>query len=417
MDVFRSTCLLAMAASLCMPAAPQVVTARPEQAGMSSDRLGRLDAFLSRLQDEGRLAGAVTAVVRRGKLVSLKAHGFADLESKRPMQADAIFQLQSLTKPIATVAVLMLVEEGRLLLGDPVAKFLPEFAEMKVAVARPEGTDGFDLVPAKRPITLLDLLTHRAGFTGLPPRASPAATLRAQAMQSLPRQQDFTLEQYVRNLAASPLDAQPGAEFRYGPSTDVLGRVIEVVTGQSLDDALRERIFVPLGMNDTHFAVPASKQARMVAAYARAGASGLKRLPPDAPGPRFRSAGGNLFSTAADYLRFCQMLLNGGELAGQRLLSRKTVELMLARQVDPLPLVFLPGQYFGLGVAVRKSDGDAGLIGSPGSYGWSGGYNGYFRIDPQEQLIMLLLTQLAFSPTDLELQHGFHDTVMQAIVD
>lgn len=417
MKTVRSTCLLLLTATLCMPAAPQAGAARPEQAGMSSDRLGRLDGFLSRMQAEGKLAGAVTAVVRRGTLVSLKAHGFADLETKRPMQADAIFHIQSMTKPIATVAVLMLMEEGRLQLADPVAKFLPEFAEMKVAVARSDGTDGFDLVPAKRPITVLDLLTHRAGFTGLPPRASPAATLRAQALQSLPRQQDLTLEQYVRHLAASPLDAQPGTEFRYGPSTDVLGRVIEVVTGQSLDDALRERIFVPLRMIDTHFAVPADKQPRMVTAYARSGPSGLKRLPPDPASPRFRSAGGNLFSTAADYLRFCQMLLNGGELAGTRLLSRKTVELMLARQVDPLPLVFLPGQYFGLGVAVRKTDGESGLIGSPGSYGWSGGYNGYFRIDPQEQLIMVLLTQLVFSPTDLELQHGFHNAVMQAIVD
>lgn len=417
MKTFGSACLLAVAATLCVPAAPQAVTARPGQAGMSGDRLGRLDGFLSRLQAEGKLAGAVTAVVRRGTLVSLKAHGFADLETKRPMQADAIFQIQSMTKPIATVAVLMLMEEGRLQLADPVAKFLPEFADMKVALARPDGTDGFDLVPAKRPITLLDLLTHRAGFTGLPPRPSPAATLRAQALQSLPRQQDLTLEQYVRHLAASPLDAQPGSEFRYGPSTDVLGRVIEVVTGRPLDDALRERIFVPLGMFDTHFAVPADKQPRMVTAYARSGLSGLKRLPPDPANPRFRSAGGNLYSTAADYLRFCQMLLNGGELAGTRLLSRKTVELMLARQVDPLPLVFLPGQYFGLGVAVRKADGESGLIGSPGSYGWSGGYNGYFRIDPQEQLIMVLFTQLAFSPTDLELQHGFHNAVMQAIVD
>jgi CubicO group peptidase (beta-lactamase class C family) len=170
-------------------------------------------------------------------------------------------------------------------------------------------------------------------------------------------------------------------------------------------------------MIDTHFVVPPDKHARIVTAYSRTPQQGLKRLPPDPSSPRFISAGGNLYSTALDYLRFCQMLLNGGELGGKRLLSRKTVELMLARQVDSLPLIFLPGQYFGLGVAVRKSDGESGLIGSAGSYGWSGGYNTYFRIDPQEQLIMLLFTQLSFSPTDLELQYGFHNTVMQAIVD
>jgi len=417
MKVFRFAYLLAMATTLCMPAAPQGLTARPEQAGMSTDRLERVDTLMSRLQAQGKLAGAVTVVARRGQLVSYKAHGFADLESNRPMRVDDLFHIQSMTKPIATVAVLMLLEEGRLLLSDPIAKFLPEFDDMKVAVARPDNAAGFDLVPAKRPITILDLLTHRAGFTGLPPRPSPAATLWAQAIQSLPRNDDFTLEQYIRKLASSPLDAQPGVEFRYGPSTEVLGRLIEVVTGQPLGDALRDRIFSPLGMVDTHFVVPPDKRARIVTAYARTPQHGLKRLPPDPSSPRFISAGGNLYSTAADYLRFCQMLLNGGELAGKILLSRKTVELMLARQVDPLPMIFLPGQYFGLGVAVRKSDGESGLIGSPGSFGWSGGYNTYFRIDPQEKLIMMLFTQLSFSPTDLELQYGFHNTVMQAIVD
>jgi len=417
MKAFRFTCLLTMAATLSMPAAPQSFTAKPEEVGMSTERLERVDTLMSRLQEQGKLAGAVTVVARRGRLVSYKAHGFADLESMQPMRVDDIFQIQSMTKPIATVAVLMLLEEGRLLLGDPIAKFLPEFAEMKVAVARPDGAAGFDLVPARRPITILDLLTHRAGFTGLPPRPTPAATLRAQAIQSLPRDQDFTLEQYVRNLAASPLDAQPGVEFRYGPSTEVLGRLIEVVTGQSLDDALRDRIFSPLGMVDTHFVVPPHKRARIVTAYSRTPQQGLQRLPPDPPSPRLFSAGGNLFSTAADYLRLCQMLLDGGELGGKRLLSRKTVELMRARQVDPLPLVFMPGQYFGLGVAVRKPDGESGLIGSPGAFGWGGGYNTYFRIDPQEQLIMMLFAQLSFSPADLELQHGFHNAVMQAVVD
>jgi CubicO group peptidase (beta-lactamase class C family) len=250
-----------------------------------------------------------------------------------------------------------------------------------------------------------------------PPRNSPAATLRTEAVQSLPPNGDFTLEEYVKNLAASPLDAQPGTEFRYGASTIVLGRLIEVVTGQSLADALRDRIFVPLRMIDTVFVVPADKRGRVAPAYARTPGQGLARLPPDPLSPRFFSAGGNLYSTAADYLRFCQMLLNGGELDGARLLSRKTVELMVARQVDPIPLIFLRGQYFGLGVAVRRSDGESGLIGSPGSYGWSGGYNTYFRIDPQEQLIVMLFTQLEFSPTDLELQYGFHNTAMQAIIN
>jgi CubicO group peptidase (beta-lactamase class C family) len=384
---------------------------------MSSSRLERVDTFLARLQAEGKLAGAVTVVARRGRLVSMKAHGFADLEARRPMATDGIFNVQSMTKPIATVALLMLLEEGRLLLSDPISKYLPEFGDMTVALARPEAPGGSELLPAQRAITVLDLLTHRAGFPGLPPRNSPAAALQAKALRSLPANGDFTLEEYVKTLAASPLDAQPGAEFRYGPATIVLGRLIEVVTGASLADALRDRVFVPLGMVDTTFRVPDDKRARVVVAYARTPGPGLKRLPPATLDPRFLSAGGNLFSTPADYLRFCRMLLNGGELEGTRVLGRKTVELMLEPQVEAIPLSFLPGHQFGLGVAVRGADGASGLIGSPGSYGWSGGYNTYFRIDPREQLVMSLFTQLEFSPGDLELQYGFHNTVMQAIVD
>jgi len=416
MNPIQSMLLLAAAAVIPLQGAAQALS-KPEDVGVSSVRLTRVDGLLARLQAEGKLAGAVTVVARRGQLVSMKAHGFADLEAQRPMRTDDIFQIQSMTKPIATVAVLMLLEDGRLLLSDPVAKFLPEFRDMKVAVARPDAPGGFDLLPANRAITILDLLTHRAGFTGLPPRNSPAVTLRAKAVQSLPPNGDFTLEEYVKNLAASPLDAQPGTEFSYGPSTIVLGRLIEVITGKSLADALHDGIFVPLRMVDTFFHVPERKRSRVAPAYARNAGQGLKKLRPDTLSPRFFSAGGNLFSTPVDYLRFCQMLLNGGELDGTRLLSRKTVELMVARQVDPIPLFFLPGQHFGLGVAVRKSDGESGLIGSPGSYGWSGGYSTYFRIDPQERLIVMLFTQLEFSPMDLELQYGFHNTVMQAIAD
>ena len=417
MKMFPSLLMLAMAAGAPAATTAQAGPIRPEQVGLSTERLKRVDALMARLQEQGRLAGAVTVVARRGQLVSLQAHGYAELETKRPMRADDIFQIQSMSKPIASVMALMLLEEGRFLLGDPVAKFLPEFESLKIAVKQTDSPGGFALVPARRSITILDLLTHRAGFTGLPPRESPASTLLAQALKSLPPNGDFTLEHYVKQIAASPLDSEPGTEFRYGPSTAVLGRLIEVVTGQSLGDALRERIFVPLGMLDTAFAVPAEKRSRVVPPYALTPDRGLVRLPMDPLSPRFQSAGGNLFSTPSDYLRFCQMLLNGGVLDGTRLVSRKSVELMVEPQVDPVPLIFLPGQHFGLGVAVRRADGQSGLLGSPGSYGWSGAYNTYFRIDPREQLIVMLFTQLAFSPSNLELQYGFHNSVMQAIVD
>ncbi|MEQ1516957.1 MAG: serine hydrolase domain-containing protein [Usitatibacteraceae bacterium] len=395
----------------------QTATVKPEAVGMSAERLKRVDAFIARQQAEGKISGAVTVVARRSKVVSLKAQGFADIETKRAMRTDDIFQIQSMTKPVATVAVLMLLEEGRFLLGDPVAKYLPEFADMKVAVAKADAPDGYVLVPAERGITILDLLTHRAGFTGLPPGNTPAEALRRKAVQTLPANYDFTLEEYVKHLAMSPLDAQPGATFKYGPSTIVLGRLVEVVSGRTLDEFFRERIFQPLGMNDSFFSVPVEKRSRVASVYDRSPEKGLVKLPSDPMTTRYFSAGGNLFSTPADYLRFCQMLLNGGELDGRRLLSRKSIELMTARHVDILPLRFMPGQYFGLGVAVRDADGKSGLLGSPGTYGWSGGYNTYFRIDPQEKLILLLFTQRTFSPTDLELQYGFQNTVMQAIVD
>jgi CubicO group peptidase (beta-lactamase class C family) len=416
----KPTCLrlvlLTLTAAV-LPAAPSSPAARPEDAGMSTARLQRVDAFLARLQAEGKLAGAVTVVARRGQVVMLAAHGFADLETRRGMRTDDIFQIQSMTKPIASVAALMLLEEGRFLLSDPIDKFLPEFRDMKVAVAKAEAPDGYVLVPAEHRITIHDLLTHRAGFTGLPPSNSPAEILRRKARQALPANGDFTIAEYVRNLAASPLESQPGTTFKYGPATAVLGRLIEVVEGRPLDEVLRDRIFRPLGMTDTFFSVPADKQARVVPVYARTPDHGLVKLPADPLVTRFFSGDGNLYSTAADYLRFCQMLLNRGELDGHRLLSRKTVELMTACHVDSISLPFMPGQYFGLGVAVRKADGAAGLIGSPGTYGWSGGYNTYFRIDPAEKLILIFLTQQPFSPFDLELQYGFHNTVMQAIAD
>ncbi len=375
---------LVIASIVSLVAVAQPVTSKPELVGMFSVRLKRVDAFMARLQAEGKLAGAVTLVARRGQLVSLKAHGFADIESKRPMRTDDIFQIQSMTKPIATVMALMLLEGGRFLLSDPVAKFLPEFSDMKIAVVKSDAPESYVLVPVERNITIHNLLTHRAGFTGVPPSNSPAEILRRKAVQSLPKNSDFTLEEYAKHLAASPLDAQPGATFKYGASTVVLVRLIEVVTGQTLDTVLLDRIFKPLRMIDTSFVVPLEKQQRIAPAYSLSAEKILVKLPPDTLTPRYFSAGGNLWSTAADYLRFSQMLLIGGELDGQRLLSRKSVELMTEPHADKISLPFMSGQYFGQGVVVRKADGDSGLLGSPATFGWSGGYNTYFRIGPHK---------------------------------
>lgn len=394
--------------------APPFALSSAEDVDLSSERLAGIDVFITRMQLEHKVAGAVTLVARNGKLVSLKAHGLADLDTQRAIRVDDLFQLQSMTKPIATVAALQLMERGLLRLSDPVAGFLPEFADLQVAVAREGAPGGFHRIPAARPMTIADLMTHRAGFVGLPPHDTPAARLQREVLGSLLQNRDFTLDQFVSRLATVPLDAQPGAEFRYGPATAVLGRVIEVVTGQPLDVVLQTQIFGPLGMNDTFFRVPQSKRSRVVPAYALRPGQGLVRLPPDDMAPRFLSAGGNLFGTATDYLRFCQMLLNEGELDGARILSRQSVALMRSPQVDSIPLPFLPGQSFGLGVAIRKADDPTAWLGSPGTYGWSGGYNTYFRIDPTNKVVFALFVQLEFSPFELELQHGFHDAAVRA---
>lgn len=399
---------------VCLRAASPLPVTKPEAVGMSTERVARIGQFIGRLQAEHKIAGAVTAVARRGKLVEFTARGFADLEARRALRTDDIFAIASMTKPIATVAVLMLLEEQKLLLSDPLEKFIPEFRAPKVAVARPSAPNGYELVSAARSITIHDLLTHRAGFPGQPAGGGPVGDLRREAMRALP--QDRTLAEYVAKLATVPLATQPGAEWRYGDATTVLGRVIEVVSGQTLDVFLSEKIFGPLGMTDTGFVVPEEKRARMVAIYSRSAENFLVKSAPANPSTRFFSAGGGLFSTAPDYVRFCQMLLNGGELGGRRLLSRKSIELMAAAHVEEIPLPFLRGQAFGLGVAVQKAGGDAGVLGSPGTYGWSGAHNTYFRVDPKEQLIFVLMVQQS-PANNLETQYGFQNTVMQALVE
>jgi CubicO group peptidase (beta-lactamase class C family) len=394
-----------------LAAEPPLPPATPEAVGFSSERLQRVDAFIDRLQAEGQISGAVTVIARHGKLVRLKAQGYSDLEDRTEMRPDEIFAFASMTKPIATIGVMMLVEEGRLLLSDPLEKYLPEFRNPKVAVAQAGAPGGFVLVPAQRSITIHDLLIHRSG---LPTGAGAGAAVLRAAMRALP--EDAVLADRVKALAAAPLNFQPGSAWEYGPSTDVLGRVVEVISGQSLDVYLQERVLGPLGMVDTGFTVPPEKRSRLAVIYERSPDGKLVRARQQRPESRMFSAGGGIFSTAADYVRFCQMLLNGGELDGRRLVSRKTIELMTARHSDPIPLSFLAGQYFGLGFAVQKADGDSGLLSSPGTFGWSGAYNSYFRIDPKEQVILILLVQRS-PANNLELQYGFHNVVMQGIAD
>ena len=268
MKTLRSLILPALMSLACGAVVAQAPPSRPEGVGMSSSRLQRVDAFIARLLAESKLAGAVTVVARRGQLVMLKAQGLADIEGQRPLRTDDIFQIQSMTQPITVVAVLMLLEEGRFLLSDPIARFLPEFADTKVVVPQADAPEGYVLAAVRRGITIHDLLTHRAGFIGVPPSINPPAeALRRKVAQTLPANFDFTLEQYVKNLASSPLDSQPGTTLRYGPATEVLGRLVEVVSGRTLPEFFAERIFQPLGMVDTFFTVPVNKRSRVVKAY------------------------------------------------------------------------------------------------------------------------------------------------------
>ncbi len=397
-------------------AADPLPTSKPDEVGLSGERLARVHRLIDRYIQRGEIAGAVTVVARHGRLAHFEAQGKADLEAGSPMRGDTIFRMASMTKPIASLAVLMLLEEQQFLLHDPVSRFLPEFRNPKVAVAAQGAPGGYRLVPAEREITIHDLLTHRSG---LATAASPATDLMRKFRAGF--SSDNTLEEFSKMFSAVPLNFQPGTAWEYGASTDLLGRLVEVASGQSFDVFLQERIFQPLGMKDTHFYLPLEKLPRLAPLYQKEADRPLVRMESPAPNVqkgRFFSGGGGLVSTPGDYLRFCQMLLNGGELDGKRLVGRKTVELMTSNAIGrhSIPIDFLRGYGFGLGVAVRGEVGDAGLLGSPGSYRWSGAYNTYFRIDPKEDVVLVLFVQ-SFPPNDIGLQHGFHNAVMQAVVD
>lgn len=397
--------------------AASIPTARPEDAGISSERLARVRAAMQRYIDRGDVAGTVAMIARRGRLVHFESQGVADLETRRPMKNDAIFRLASMTKPITSIAAMMLLEEGRFLLDDPISKFLPEFRDMKVALAnkpneRAEG--GFHLVPAEREITVRHLLSHSAGLAS----GTAGATLDLNRKLQAERKPNETLEAYVKRLAKLPLNFHPGTAWEYGPATDVLGRLIEVVSGQTLDQFFRSRIFQPLGMTETFFYVPQDKLPRLVSAYAKGDDGKLRKLPASRheSAGQFYSGGGGLAGTAEDYLRFCQMLLNGGQFNGARLVSRKTIEAMTANQIGAIPLWkdTLGGHRFGLGFRVLTDLGKSPNLASVGSFGWGGAYGTYFWVDPKEEMIGILMVQL-MPYAHLNIRFDFQNAATQAV--
>jgi CubicO group peptidase (beta-lactamase class C family) len=374
-------------------------TVKPETVGLSSSRLERIKPTMQAYVDRGTFAGILTLVARQGQVAHLETFGWQDLETRRPVTADTIFRIYSMSKPITSVAAMLLVEEGRLRLWDPVSRYLPDFKDAQVMVYRPDG--GYDLVPARREMTVHDLMTHSGGLSYGFDERSALDSLYRQTARRLDAEPVQTLEGWMQGFARArlPLAFQPGTDFRYSFSIDVLGYIIQLASGQPFEEFLQERIFTPLGMPDTAFWVPPDKIDRLATTYGPDGSSKLVPVPAlggdDVTRPtRKPFGGGGLVSTAGDYFRFGQMLLNGGELEGVRLLGRKTVEWMLQNH---LPAGIHPmgelANGFGLGGAVLLHPGLSHRPGSPGRFGWGGAANTEWWIDPAEQLQCLILLQ------------------------
>jgi CubicO group peptidase (beta-lactamase class C family) len=401
--------------------AGSVPMGKPEEVGLSTERLKRVGEAVQRHMAAGNVAGVVTLVARKGRIVHFEAHGMQDLESKKPMPKDGIFRLASMSKPITGVAIMMLVEEGKVRLNDPVSRFIPEFKALnKVAVARPTsaGAGGargagntapaFDVVTANREITVRDLLTHGSGLMsgGLGNATAPQRT------------ESDTLATYIPKLASVPLDFQPGTLWRYSglAGFDVLSRIVEVVSGQPYDQYLKQRIFDPLGMKDTGFNLTPAQAARLVTIY-RTTPTGLQPAN-QTSNTNYLSGASALMTTAEDYLQFAQMLLNGGQLNGKRILSPRTIELMTSNHTGDM----VNGQFgrpargmgFGLSMQVALDPIAADLRVSKGSYSWPGGSGVAFWVEPQEQLVSIYMIQ---GGSGGGLRQEFENAVRQAITE
>jgi CubicO group peptidase (beta-lactamase class C family) len=393
----------------------------PETLGLDSGRLGRINRAMQRYVDQGRLPGAITIVARRGEIAHAECVGWMDLEAKKPLRLDALYPIFSMTKPATSVALMMLYEEGLFQLFDPVSKFIPEFKDLQVYVKTVDETPEF--ADAAREITIHDLLTHTAGLVSdfwLDP------FLTKLAQEAGLYQPDLSLLEFTNRLSTLPLIHQPGEAWRYGDAYDVLARLVEVISNQPFAAFLKQRILQPLGMHDTGFGVPEGQEDRLVRCYGSSEAGGLVETLDEKPRWRPSSSphgGFGLVSTASDYLRFAQMLLNGGELDGVRLLGRKTVQYMTRNHLSQglLPMQVapgweLPGYGYGLGFGVSTDAVQSKMMASEGLYFWDGIEGTWFWVDPKEELIGLLM--LRMEPwTWLSVPQTFQVLVYQAIVD
>ena len=412
-----------LSAILSTPLRAQVATARPEDVGLSSERLRRVAELMQRHIDARTFSGAVTLVARQGRIVHHEAHGLMDLETKKPMQKDAIFRIMSMTKPVVGVAVLMMIEDGKVRLTDSVSKFIPELKGLQVSIPNTDGSgvapapsgsvsapQPYRTVDAGREITVRDLLTHTSGLMSGGMSSRQTRDVGAKAGE--------TLAQVLPRLENVPLDFQPGTRWAYSGqyAFDVLVRVVEVASGLAFDQFATQRIFEPLGMSDTFF-YPAEGNPRVATLYRHADGQLQKQSNPTFMNGAYFSGGGGLFSTAADYLQFAQMLLNGGHLDGKQLLGSRSVELMTTVFApDTLP-GRLAGEGFGLSVRVVTDPAARNTYVSKGGFGWSGAYNTHFFIDPVEQIVGIFMTQIANLTSRGEIRNDFETAVMQAVTD
>jgi CubicO group peptidase (beta-lactamase class C family) len=399
-------------AALCLVAAvtwaEELPRVAPEAVGVSGERLSRITGFTRSNVEQGKHAGIVTMVARRGKIVHFEAVGQQGIDDDRPMRTDSLFRIFSMTKPITSVAVMMLYEEGELQMGDPVARYLPALADLKVY------RDG-EMSDAGSPLTIEQLLTHTAGLSYGFERDDPVDALYREAALFESR----NIDEFIERLSRLPLRSEPGERYFYSVATDVLGAVVEKISGRSLDAFFRERIFEPLGMRDTFFNVPEEKRSRLATLHRWDWEQQALTLMPDGQGRSYAdttlySGGGGLYSTAMDYMIFCEMLRRGGSYNGARLLGPKTVQYMT---INHLPEAvrnlgaheypdqhLYPGQYFGLGFGVIVQPGFSQVVSSAGEYSWGGAADTKFWVDPEEDLVAILMTQLIGSPWETRYQ-------------
>jgi CubicO group peptidase (beta-lactamase class C family) len=400
----------------------ELVIGKPEELGFSTQRLERIDQVFNSYVTENKMAGSVILVARKGKVAYYKAFGFRDKESNSKMELGSIFRIASQTKAIVSVGIMMLQEEGKLLIQDPVSRFIPEYKETKVAVLKPAG--GYDIVKAKREITIRDLLTHTAGVgygQGIAAEEWKKAGLQDFYFAHL----DEPVAETIKRMAALPMDAHPGEGHVYGYATDILGVVVERASGLPLDQFLKERIFDPLGMTDTYFFLPKEKASRLATVYLPKEGEPLKPAPAKGTvnsqgeyvtGPRKNFSGGaGLVSTAKDYYNFLQMMANGGEFQGKRILSSRTIHLMTIDHLDK-NMEFRPGLGFGLGFEMVLDQGERGIYGSLGQFGWGGAYGSTYWVDPAEEMIVLYFTQVR-PGSIVKDQLQLRSLVYQALVD